>query len=94
MKDSEHLQWIHDRIINIYNESENVDFLIRLRDIIKTMKESEDGFEKYMKFIADMKFIKGNAESGDYCPRCKSNNLDHIDDRHSKCCESGFIFVS
>lgn len=50
MKDSEHLQWIHDRIINVYNESENIDFLIRFREIIKTTKDSEDGFEKYMKY--------------------------------------------
>jgi hypothetical protein len=53
MKDFEHLQWIHDRIINVYNESENVDFLIRLRKIIKTTKESEEGFEKYMKYVAE-----------------------------------------
>jgi len=53
MKDSEHLQWIHDRIINVYNESENVDFLIRLREIIKTTKDSEDGFEKYMIYVEE-----------------------------------------
>ena len=32
--DKEHLQWIHDRIIKVYRESENVDFLIRMRKII------------------------------------------------------------
>ena len=30
----EHLQWVHDRIIEVYGESENVDFLIRMRKII------------------------------------------------------------
>ena len=34
MSDSEHLQWIHDRIVNVYGENENVDFLIRFRTII------------------------------------------------------------
>ena len=34
-KDIKHLQWIHDRLINVYGESENVDFLIRLREIIR-----------------------------------------------------------
>jgi len=53
MKDFEHLQWIHDRIINVYNESENVDFLVRLREIIKTTKENEKGFEKYMKYVVE-----------------------------------------
>lgn len=33
----EHLQWIHDRIVNVYGESENVDFLIRMREIIENL---------------------------------------------------------
>ena len=32
--DKEQLQWIHDRIVEVYGESENVDFLIRMRKII------------------------------------------------------------
>jgi len=32
--DKEHLQWIHDRIVEVYGESKNVDFLIRMREII------------------------------------------------------------
>ena len=35
---SEHLQFIHDRIVNVYGENENVDFLIRLRKIISELK--------------------------------------------------------
>jgi hypothetical protein len=31
------LQWIHDRIVNVYGESENVDFLIKMRDIIENL---------------------------------------------------------
>ena len=34
-EDIEHLQWIHDRIISVYGESKNVDFLIKMREIIK-----------------------------------------------------------
>ena len=37
----EHLQWVHDRIINVYGESENVDFLIRMRKILNQNKEDE-----------------------------------------------------
>jgi len=37
----EHLQWIHDRIIHVYGESENVDFLIRIRKILNQNKEDE-----------------------------------------------------
>jgi hypothetical protein len=42
MTNSEHLQWLHDRIVNVYDESENVDFLIRFREIIKGIKDEED----------------------------------------------------
>ena len=53
MSDSEHLQWLHDRIVNIYGESENVDFLIRFREIIKDIKDEED-----------IKYIKENLMKG------------------------------
>jgi uncharacterized protein with HEPN domain len=36
---SRHLQWMHDRMVNVYHESENVDFLIKLREIIKTLQK-------------------------------------------------------
>ena len=39
MNDKEHLQWIHDRIVNVYGENENVDFLIKMREIIDNFKE-------------------------------------------------------
>ena len=47
MTNSEHLQWLHDRIVNVYGESENVDFLIKFREIIKDIKDEED--IKYIK---------------------------------------------
>ena len=53
MTKSEHLQWLHDRIVNVYGESENVDFLIRFREIIKDIKDEED-----------IKYIKENLMKG------------------------------
>ena len=38
MKDSEHLQWIHDRLVNAHGENPDVDYLIRLRGIIARLK--------------------------------------------------------
>jgi hypothetical protein len=35
--DKNHLQWIHDRIVNVYGENENVDFLIKMREIINNL---------------------------------------------------------
>ena len=53
MTDSEHLQWLHDRIVNVYGENQNVDFLIRFREIIKDIKDEED-----------IKYIKENIMKG------------------------------
>ena len=53
MSDSEHLQWLHDRIVNVYGESENVDFLIKFREIIKDIKDEED-----------IKYVKENIMKG------------------------------
>ena len=35
--DKAHLQWIHDRIVDVYGENENVDFLIKMREIISNL---------------------------------------------------------
>ena len=45
-KDSEHLQWVHDRFIHVYGENENVDFLIKMREIIASMKPEETNHKK------------------------------------------------
>lgn len=37
MTDKKHLQWIHDRIVEVYGENENVDFLIKMREIIRNL---------------------------------------------------------
>jgi len=51
MEDSEHLKWIHNRIVNEYGESENVDFLIRMREIIAILEKEEKQFKEYLKFV-------------------------------------------
>ena len=42
----EHLQWIYDRIIHVYGESENVDFLVRMRKILNQNKDDEKDIKK------------------------------------------------
>lgn len=41
MKDKLFLQWIHDRIIHVYGESKSVDYLHKLRAIIKTIPDDQ-----------------------------------------------------
>lgn len=38
-EDIKHFVWLHERIVNVYNESENTDYLIRMRKIIKKMEQ-------------------------------------------------------
>lgn len=45
--DKEFLQWIHDRIVNVYRESENVDFLHRLRAVIEESETEETEEQAY-----------------------------------------------
>lgn len=35
MSDTEFLQWLHDRLKNVHGENPNVDYMIRLREIIQ-----------------------------------------------------------
>jgi hypothetical protein len=41
MKDSEFVKWIADRIVNVYGESENVDFIHRLRKVVENLEHTE-----------------------------------------------------
>ena len=39
--DKEFLLWIRDRIVNVYGENENTDFVIRLGNIASGLDENE-----------------------------------------------------
>jgi hypothetical protein len=41
MKDSEFLQWLHNRLVYVHKEDELFDYMHRLRAIILKMKASE-----------------------------------------------------
>lgn len=38
-KTSDFLRWLADRLVNVYGESENVDFVLRLREVAKNIDE-------------------------------------------------------
>ena len=38
-EDIKHFVWLHERIVNVYKESENTDYLIRMRKITKKMEQ-------------------------------------------------------
>lgn len=52
-KDFEHLEWIHNRIVDVYGESMNVDFLIKMREIIEDQKNLENSLKKYFEYVTE-----------------------------------------
>jgi len=55
MKDFEHLEWIFERLVEVYDENPNYDYMIRFKKIIQKTKEQEDGLtnQEKMDFILD-----------------------------------------
>ena len=64
MKDSEHLQWIHDRLVNLYDENPNYDYMVRFREIIKQNR----------KLLKDAGFNSHTVDSWAYSDRVPSYN--------------------
>ena len=58
-RDIEVIQFLHDRLENVYKENKNVDYLIRTREIISKLKEVR---------LPD---VSCPDSSGSVCPRCK-----------------------
>lgn len=56
MTDSEFLTWIRDRIVHVYGESPNVDFVLRLGQVIDKTKRSE----------AMDELVRMSVENGEY----------------------------
>jgi hypothetical protein len=46
MEDSEFLSWLKERLINVYGESPNVDFVLRLGEIVKYAKMREEEIKR------------------------------------------------
>jgi hypothetical protein len=42
MKDWKFLEWLAARLVNVYGESENVDFVLKLREIVERLKREDD----------------------------------------------------
>ena len=45
MKDSEFLEWIHDRLVNVYKESDLVDYMWKLREVTARVAVTEGYLE-------------------------------------------------
>ena len=51
MDDVEFLTWLRHRLVNVYDESPNVDFVKRLEEIIEKQMLIRENTEQYLKFI-------------------------------------------
>ncbi len=43
MKDGDikHLEWVYERMNNVHNENENYDYMIRFREILEALRQSD-----------------------------------------------------
>lgn len=41
MKDREFLTWIHERLVHVHNENNNMDYMWKLRSIIQSIPEDQ-----------------------------------------------------
>lgn len=51
--DSEHLQWIHDRLVHVHGENENYDYMHRLRKVIEAQRKREQVEAAMMRRLAE-----------------------------------------
>ena len=50
MKDSEFLQFIHDRLMNVHGENELIDYMHRMRELIEKVKVLESAAKAIKQF--------------------------------------------
>ena len=50
MKNSEHLMFIYDRMVNVHGENEHFDYMNKFRNVIDEAIASEDGLANYLEF--------------------------------------------
>lgn len=41
MTNSQFLQWIHDRLVNVHHENDHYDYMWKLRELIEFLKQQE-----------------------------------------------------
>lgn len=61
------LRFVYNRLVNMYNESENIDYLIKLKSIIEEEQRSSETLTFYVVRSKDGKYLrsKGYGGSGD-----------------------------
>jgi hypothetical protein len=47
VQDSAFLNWIHDRLANVHGENKDVDYMIRLRQVIERLKKNEGAWDEF-----------------------------------------------
>lgn len=64
MTDKEFLSWLTDRLVNVYGESENVDFVTKLRAIAHALPDAQATPNVSVKYGCYMDLSPGEAPDG------------------------------
>lgn len=51
MSDAEFLNWVADRLVHVYGESENVDFVLKLRRLAKEVRSTREGVAEAVRLL-------------------------------------------
>ena len=88
MNDSQFLLWISDRLVNVYGENENTDFVLKLRELADKNSEpakpkplTDAVLEKAKQILAEKQRTVTCIEA-DICPKC-GEPLSSVKDPYS-----------
>ena len=76
--DINHLRWIHDRLVYVYKENQDVDYLIKLRSIIAELEALQQRTCETCRLVGYRK--------SDGCSYCGLNNTVYCDPVKEKFC--------
>ena len=65
-RERHHLQWIYDRMVEIHKENPNYDYMLRFRDILKSLRKAD----VKRSVCCDAELIKFDTYGYDECVEC------------------------
>jgi hypothetical protein len=68
MSDKEFLEWIRDRIVHVYGESPNTDFVLRLGDIAQALQHSGEPVGEVFEVLCEGRIVYAEVYDGAVIP--------------------------
>jgi hypothetical protein len=66
MRDKDFLRWIHERLIHVHGENENVDYLMKLRSIVESTDAEKVTPNMGAPTVSDLSILRSMSEEMGY----------------------------